>query len=403
MVAHSDYERDNRVMRVARALAERGDRVQVFALRTQPGLPARQMIDGVLLHRIQDRLQKDEGGALAALAPLLRFTLAAARQLGRAQAQLPGGVFDLVHVHNVPDFLVFAAWPAKLRGAQVILDLHDLVPEFYASRFGARAASPLVAALRLCERASAALADHVIVSNHLWCRKVAARSAAPEKCSVMINHVDERVFRLRPRQRAFGEGGPLIVFPGGMQAHQGLEVALQAFARLQRERPDARLHLYGDGPQRPALQALARELGLDGSVRFFPPRPLSDIADIMAQADLGIVPKLASGFGNEAYSTKIMEFMALGVPLVVSRTRIDCHYFDDSMVRFFDSGDAQAMARAMQEVLQDEALRTRLVEGGLACASGQRWGRHRPRYLALVDGLVSSRREAPRRWAEAGR
>jgi hypothetical protein len=140
MVADSAYERDNRVMRVARALADRGDRVQVLALRGAPGLPAREVLDGVQLHRIQDRFGKDEGGALAALAPLLRFTLAAAGRLAAVQSR--EGAFDLVHVHNVPDFLVFAAWPARLRGARLILDLHDLVPEFYASRFGAGAASP---------------------------------------------------------------------------------------------------------------------------------------------------------------------------------------------------------------------------------------------------------------------
>ena len=104
------------------------------------------------------------------------------------------------------------------------------------------------------------------------------------------------------------------------------------------------------------------------------------------------MPKLASGFGNEAYSTKILEFMAAGVPVVVSRTRIDTHYFDPSEVRFFDSGDDAAMARAMADVLEDAGLREDLVEAGLARAAKERWGAHRQRYLGLVDALVATGR-----------
>ena len=169
MVAHSAYERDNRVMRVARALADRGDQVVVLALRTHAGLPAEEHMDGVCVLRIQDRFEKEADSPLAALRPLLRFTLAAARRLhALARAPHGDGPFDLVHVHNVPDFLAFAAWPARWRGARVILDLHDLVPEFYASRFTAGERSPVVAALQACERMSAAVADHVIVANDLW-------------------------------------------------------------------------------------------------------------------------------------------------------------------------------------------------------------------------------------------
>jgi glycosyltransferase involved in cell wall biosynthesis len=393
MVAHAPYERDNRVMRVARALADRGDEVDVLALRTDAALPASQVLDGVRVHRIQDRLDKSGGTPLAMLSPLLRFTARAALRLQALSGAWPGaGPFDLVHVHNVPDFLTLAAWPARLRGARVILDLHDLVPEFYAGRFAAGGRSPVVNALRMCERLSASLADHVIVANELWREKVVQRSVASHACSVMLNHVDERVFRPRPRLRAFGEGGPLIIFPGGLHAHQGLDVALHAFARLRDTHPEARFHLYGDGPEGPALRQLAAELGLGEAVRFFAPLPLHEVADRMAEADLAVVPKRADSFGDEAFSTKILEFMALGVPLVVSRTRIDAHYFEPNEVRFFASGDALRMAQAMAEVLGDAALRESLVEAGLARAARERWGVHRARYLALVDALVATGR-----------
>ena len=76
--------------------------------------------------------------------------------------------FDLVHVHNIPDFLIFSAWPAKRRGARLILDIHDIVPEFFVSKFGPPPQSLLVRSLRWVEKVSASVFDHVILSNHLY-------------------------------------------------------------------------------------------------------------------------------------------------------------------------------------------------------------------------------------------
>jgi glycosyltransferase involved in cell wall biosynthesis len=84
-----------------------------------------------------------------------------------------------------------------------------------------------------------------------------------------------------------------------------------------------------------------------------------------------------------------MEFMAVGVPVVVSSTAVDRHYFDDRVVRFFPSGDAVAMADAMHEVLTNEALRTSLVAAGIQYVERNNWEHSRERYLAIVDALCA--------------
>jgi len=99
-------------------------------------------------------------------------------------------------------------------------------------------------------------------------------------------------------------------------------VAIRAFARVAGEMPQADFHIYGEGPAKPALIELANELYMQGRVIFHDFLPSREIARVMAEADLAIEPKRAtSAFGNEALSTKILEFMALGVPVVASRTR----------------------------------------------------------------------------------
>jgi glycosyltransferase involved in cell wall biosynthesis len=135
--------------------------------------------------------------------------------------------------------------------------------------------------------------------------------------------------------------------------------------------------------------ALADELGLNGSVKFFDPLSLRAIARVVADADLGVVPKRADSFGNDAYSTKIMEFMSLGVPVVVSGTRVDRYYFDESVVRFFESGNDEELARAMYEVLTNSELRESMVRNANEYVGRQSWGRHKSGYLQLVDALIA--------------
>jgi glycosyltransferase involved in cell wall biosynthesis len=263
------------------------------------------------------------------------------------------------------------------------------MPEFYASKFHRGEGAFGIRVLKRVERASARFADHVIISNHLWFKPFVSRSAPEQKCSVFINHVNQRLFYRRPH--AANGDKRIIMFPGGLQWHQGLDIAIRAMPLVLKKIPAAEFHIYGDGNMKDELVALTRDLGLTDRVRFFDPRPVSEIAEVMSQADLGIVPKRADSFGNEAYSTKIMEFMSLGVPVVVSSTKIDRFYFNDSIVRFFESGNPAALAEAIIEVLQDNELRRRMIANGLECADQNSWQRRQVAYLELVDALIENR------------
>src|SRR5207244_964579 len=146
--------------------------------------------------------------------------------------------------------------------------------------------------LKKVERVSAGFTDRVIIANHLWLDKYATRTGANGKCSVFINNVDARIFRLRPRS---GDRSKcIILFPGGLQWHQGLDIAIRAFAKVLADfensalrtpprdtrhaplspsalldtrpstLPQLEFHIYGDGNMKESLIALAKELGLEG-------------------------------------------------------------------------------------------------------------------------------------------
>jgi glycosyltransferase involved in cell wall biosynthesis len=381
MLVYSSYESDGRVRRYAEALARRGDHVEVIALAHGKSPLGQVSVNGVTVHRIRRR-EPDERSKWAHVFRLTRFFVASALFLTRREREVR---FDIVHVHNMPDFLVFAAAYPKLRGAKVILDVHDIVPEFFSSKFGAHQNGLYIKLLKAVEKAAATFVDHVIVSNHLWRAKLTGRSVPDDKCSVFLNNVDRAVFARHSRTR--DHDAFVISFPGTFQWHQGVDIAIEALGKIREQAPHAELHLYGSGRMEPELRALAVRLGLNANVRFFGNVPLDQIPQIMANTDLGVVPKRADGFGNEAYSTKIMEFMSQGVPVVVSRTKIDTFYFEDTVVRFFPSGDAHALADAILELIRDKTLRDGLASRGLEYVKRNSWDVRRTDYLQLIDAL----------------
>jgi glycosyltransferase involved in cell wall biosynthesis/peptidoglycan/xylan/chitin deacetylase (PgdA/CDA1 family) len=383
MVAYSPYESDNRVRRYAETLAKRGDQVDVIAISDADVTTQKSEINGVSVYRVQHR-EHNERSKWTYAWRLLRFLTKSSIALTRLHRR---NRYDVIHIHNMPDFLVFAAWYPKLSGAKLILDIHDVVPELFASKFKTRFKGMYTLVLKAIERLSAGFVDHVIVSNHLWHKTLVERSVSAERCSVLINHVDPEMFSRHSRTRT--DDRFIVLFPGSLQWHQGLDIAIEAFAIVKQTVPNAEFHIYAGagGNLKVSLRELVQRLGLQGSVKFCEGVSLDEVADVIANADLGVVPKRADSFGNEAYSTKIMEFMSQGVPVVVSRTKVDTFYFKEGVVHFFPSGDSAAMAEAMLDVINNKALHDSLVENGYKYVEQNDWRLKKKEYLDLIDSL----------------
>ena len=382
MLAYSFYESDNRVMRYAETLARRGDEVDVISLRRN-GQEKEEILRGVNILRIQER-PINEKKKLAYISRILRFFFKSLIILSRRHLKRR---YDLVHVHNVPDFLVFAALIPKLLGAKIILDIHDILPEFYSSKFNNNKQNGIgLTGLKMVEKASANFSNHVIISNHIWAKKLISRSVCEDKLSIFINYPDEKIFYTRHkhnRSKRF-----VMIYPGTLNWHQGLDIAIKALAIIRDEVPQLEFHIYGDGSEKSNLEDLVQELVLQEKVIFKNGMPLDKIAAIMAEADLGIVPKRDGFFGGEAFSTKILEFMALGVPVIVSKTKIDRYYFNESVIKYFKPEDEKDLASCILDLVRDDSERALLSENALKFVRDFTWGKKEAQYVNLVDTLV---------------
>jgi glycosyltransferase involved in cell wall biosynthesis len=390
MLAYTWYEPDNRVRRYAETLVKRGDQVDAVVLRRE-GQPSKmEVVEGVYVYRIQRRVI-NEKGKITYLAKLLLFFVRSFFFLAWKQLRDP---YDLIHVHSVPDFEVFAALVPKLMGAKVILDIHDLVPEFYLTKFRTTPDSLIFKLLVGVERMSASFADHVIAANHIWLKRLYERSVRREDCTVILNFPDTDIFHLRGRTRT--DSKFIMVYPGTMTHHQGVDIAVRAFALIADQCPEAEFHLYGGGDQVDYLRTLIAELKLQERVFLKGGRKLQEIAVIMENSDLGVVPKRNDGFGNEAFSTKIFEFMVEDVPVIVSSTAIDRYYFNDCVVKFFEGNNEKKLTEAMLQLIRHPEQRQELVRNAREFIKDYTWEKNKGIYLDLVDSLVArSGRQVP--------
>ena len=387
MLAYAFYESDTRILQYASALAKRGDLVDVFALK-RDDLPEFEVLNGVNVYRIQKRAV-NEKGLLTYASRIFCFLLRSTFLLRRKHRQHP---YDLVHAHNVPDFLVFAAVFPRANGVPVILDIHDLLPEFYASKFKVNHGAFFFKVLTFAERCSAAFASHVIVANHLWCDRYVARSSQVEKCSVVRNYPDLNIFVAQSRTDQKKREKFLLTYPGSLNWHQGLDVAIRAFASVAGQIPEGEFHIYGEGPAKASLIGLVNTLKMQNRVMFHAFLPSRDIARVMATTDLAIEPKRAtSAFGNEALSTKILEFMALGVPVLASKTKIHAYYYDDSIIQYYENDDETQLAEQIIRLKNDFGLRRRLIGNATKYVRENNWDSRKHDYLHLVDTLTRRR------------
>jgi glycosyltransferase involved in cell wall biosynthesis len=307
----SHYPADPRPRRAAEALAAEGVNVDVICLREGDSDPTHQIYGNINVTRV--RLKRHRGGRLAYIRQYGAFVLTSFFRLAWRSLTRR---YDFVHVHNMPDVLVFSAMVPKLRGAKVILDLHDPMPELMRTIFKLPEDSFSVTMLKQLEKWSIRFADLVLTVN-LACKKIySSRSCEARKIKVVINSPDDDVFRLQRTDTASlnGKNGngskPFVILYHGSLVHRnGFDLAVESLGKVRNTIPSARLKVCG---QRTAffeeVMRSARQRGLDKNVDYLGPCNLRGIVEAIEGCDLGIIPNHRNIFTEINTPTRIFEY-----------------------------------------------------------------------------------------------
>jgi glycosyltransferase involved in cell wall biosynthesis len=372
---------DRRVWQEARSLTRAGYGVTVVCPRGErQDCEAHAVIDGVEIHRYP--LAGAEGGPLS-YAREYSSALAHTAKLMRAITRTRR--IDVVHACNPPDALILTAWPLRRRGAAVVFDHHDLIPELYVSRFGRR--DLLHRGTLVAERLAFRAADVVLSTNESYRRVALDRGRkTPEDVFVVRSAPDTDRFAPVTPDDSLRRGRPhLIAYLGVMGPQDGVDYALRSLAALKRERADWHAVFVGAGDVFEAMKALAAELGLNGSVEFTGRIPDDEMIRVLSSADVCLAPDPLNPLNEVSTMNKIVEYMALARPIVsydLTEARVSAA---DAAV-YARPNDVEDFARLVGKLLDEPALRQEMGRVGRRRVEDElSWSRSEEQLLAAYE------------------
>lgn len=385
VIVYTEYTADTRVRRAAEAFAQRGDDVTVVCPQS-PSLAGRSELSGVKFAPIESVGYASPNSPLAYVLLYLRFVLAAGYRALRLHLRKR---FDVVHVHTMPDFLVFSAIGPRLLGARVILDVHDLMPELYASKFNLSESHWIIRALKWVERVSVWFAHAAVAVHQPHLDALTAHGNPADKFTIVMNLPDPDMFHRRNKAPDASEF--MLVYHGMVGTRNGLDVAVRAAGLVREKLPDLTLRIIGDGDDFPRVQGLVDELGVAETVRLEQGwRPIEDVIPVLECASLGVVPIVDDAFTKYMLPVKLLEYVALGLPVIASSTATIRAYFSDDMLAFVPPGDAEALAARIVELHGDPAKLSKLVAEANKFADQYNWPHEKTKYYQIVDSMVTS-------------
>jgi glycosyltransferase involved in cell wall biosynthesis len=386
VLLYSEYPGDPRPRRAAEALTDAGMEVDVLCLRRE-GQKAKEIINGVSVLRLPWWLRR--GGKLAYLFQYGRFLVASFAWLTlRSWVRR----YDLVHVHNMPDVLVFAALLPKLQGARVMLDLHDPMPELMMDLYGLKSDHWLVRALRTFERWSIAFADLAITPNITFKNLFVSRSCHPEKMIIVMNSPRAEIFdpdRFGQERRP-ANGEFRIMHHGSVLYRHGIDLLVKAVSELRHKIPGVRLDIYGGRtPFLDQLLELSNELGIADIVHYHGDRPHFEMAEAILKCNVGVVPNRRSAFTEINFPTRLFEYLSMHRPVVAPSTQGIRDYFAPDQILLFEPSNVNDLASKILWVFEQPVKAQQFVERGIEVYRKNMWYGEKTRLLQHVSQLMN--------------
>ncbi|PYR64395.1 MAG: hypothetical protein DMF91_00480 [Acidobacteria bacterium] len=393
LIVQSIYAFDPRVRRKAEALVAAGYSVDVLALRLGSG-KKHCTLNGVNVYTIS--LGKMRGSLARYAYEYAAFFLWVFIRVPLLMRRRHYAVID---VNTLPDFLIFAPILARWMGASLILDMHEITPEFYMSKYGISHRSWLIRLLIWLERISFDFADHVLTVNEPIQSLLVRRGLAASKATVIMNAVDEARFASASNsaRTATVSDRFVMMYHGTLTRMYGLDIAIEAFGIAHRDMPGAELWILGSGSEEVGLADLIRHCGLESKVKLVGLVPSGEIPGWLNQCDMGILPFRRDIFLDFAFPNKLPEFIVMGKVVAMSRLNAIRHYFSEEALAYFEPNSPSDLAKQMVRVYGDRGLRARLAATASEEYAPIRWNLMKEQYLTLVEEL----RDPVRRTAAA--
>lgn len=381
MIAYTHYRSDPRVIRAAEAALSAGYQVDFLALR-QPKDPPVEMVRGVKVWHL-DQLRYRGGKHFQYLFAYLMFFW---RCFWKSTALHFKHRYQVIHVNNMPDFLVFSTLIPRIFGAKVILDIHDPMPNTFSSKFRGGEKGFFFRILLWQELLSAWYSSRTVtVHDPVKYGVLVKHGLAAESIHVVANFPDTELFACRD---SYPTDGPVrLVFHGTILERSGLRSLVLALAQV-KQRDQIRAKIIGEGDFSATLHQLIAELGLQDMVEFDNKiYPVHEIPKRIADCNVGVIPLVISSITNHALPLKLLEYIAMGLPVLSVRSAAINHYFNDDDCLFYDWDKPESLAALLDRIAVDRELLIKYHRRSVALRERFAWSVEKAKYIAMLYEL----------------
>ena len=388
MVAYTNYMTDARVRREAETVASRSEfDVTVLSLKIGKK-PKKYYVRNVRVRELN--VSKYRGKST--LKYLLSYCVFLFFATSLCAFLLLKNRIDMVHIHNMPNFLVFAGILPRLFGKKMIFDIHDSVPETYATKFSGDAEGPFFKLLCLEERFWSRLADKVICVNHIQREALKKRHISKSQILVSLNVPDPVFFRYKKHPVSNDDDSVFrLVYHGTVAKRLGLDFSVRAVERLVDRIPMIRFRILGDGDDIEEIADLSKSLGLSDKVKFNRKMlPLEDLFPLLENMHLGIISNRKDVATDLMLPVKMLEYVALGIPVVAPRLKAIQYYFHDDMVFFFEPEDVASLSNAIFDAFTDINRREEKARNAMMFFRKYTWESYKSDLQDLYESLLNA-------------
>jgi glycosyltransferase involved in cell wall biosynthesis len=381
MIAYTNYSTDARVQKEAEALVSRRMPVDFICLKEKDNGP-KSTVNGVKFYYVPVIRYRGERKFSYILSYLSFFFLV---QLYSTVLYFKNR-YKVVHVNNMPDFLVFAAIIPKLFGAKIILDIHDPLPITFLTKFNLSKSSLFYKLLIWEERLSAKFADKIITAHSLLKDEVLQNDGiSKKKIDDILNFADEKKFKFINNYNINGK--LRLIYHGTIAERFGLKKIIEVMKDL--NEVDFDFTIIGSGDYSTEITSIIKKLNLENRINFINESfPVNKLPEILKEFNLGIVTYELSTATEYMLPVKFLELISLGIPSIVVKNKVISHYFTEEDAFFYDNSEPDSLIKIIANISKKKNLlfekRNRLLE----IREKYFWSTEAQKYYEIVQNLI---------------
>ncbi len=381
MVVLSHYPNDPRVRREAEALVEAGHKVDIICLRGLNEVEE-ELCSGVKVNRIMESKGKEK--IIQYVMFSVHFFWKSMRSVNMLNSR---NHYNLIQVHNMPDYLVFTTLRQKLQGIPVILDLHDIMKELFKSVWNKGIKKIFLPFIVLTEKISWNYADALITTSQGFKQCLIKRGVNEEDITLIFNTADLKIFNNPKTQWQQKIMDPKLLYHGTVAERFGIHIAVQSVSLLKEKFPEIQFNIYGNyqPSYKEKLKKFINENRLEKNVFLHDFVSLEKIREIIRDSDFGVVPYLSDNFMDLALSTKTFEYVAMHLPVITSDIPSIRSIFNDDQVYFFKQGDAGNLAELINNlIINFDGIKQKVINASRVYEQIS-WQNMSKKYVNLVE------------------